>query len=320
MMARLVSILRSSWLRRAFVVGALAAAVWAVASQWDQVQAALTSIPPSTVVLSFVVGVAYVFVTMLSWRAVLKDMGSKVSIRQAGRLFFVSQLGKYLPGGVWNFLAVAEMGADLHIPRRRSISVLMVSILVSIVMAMILASAALLLGPQELTDQYGWVGWTLPLFMVVLLPPVLNRLLAAALRVVRRPALEKPLSIGGVGAAAAWALLAWMLAGIQLWLLISALGADATVESFALAVGGYALAWTVGFLVIVVPAGVGVREAVLALVLSGHLGTGAVVVTVLLSRVLLTAADLVLGVVAAADARRRLEAVRDRRAAEDSQG
>ncbi|WP_345215574.1 lysylphosphatidylglycerol synthase domain-containing protein [Georgenia halophila] len=298
----------------------MAAAVWAVASQWDQVQAALTSIPPSTVVLSFVVGVAYVFVTMLSWRAVLKDMGSKVSIRQAGRLFFVSQLGKYLPGGVWNFLAVAEMGADLHIPRRRSISVLMVSILVSIVMAMILASAALLLGPQELTDQYGWVGWTLPLFMVVLLPPVLNRLLAAALRVVRRPALEKPLSIGGVGAAAAWALLAWMLAGIQLWLLISALGADATVESFALAVGGYALAWTVGFLVIVVPAGVGVREAVLALVLSGHLGTGAVVVTVLLSRVLLTAADLVLGVVAAADARRRLEAVRDRRAAEDSQG
>jgi len=89
------------------------------------------------------------------------------------------------------------------------------------------------------------------------------------------------------------------------WLVISALGAPTSLESFALAAGGYALAWTIGFLVVVVPAGVGVREAVLALALAGQLGPGSVVVTVLLSRVLLTAADFLLGLVAAADVRHR---------------
>jgi len=304
-MSRVLQLLRSPWVRRGFVVLALAAAVWAVAGQWEQVSAALASIPPATVALSFAVGVVYVFVTMMSWRAVLHDMGSVLTVRQAAGLFFVSQLGKYLPGGVWNFLAAAEMGTDLRIPRRRSISVMVVAILVSIVTAMILAAAALVVGPAELAGEYGWVGWFLPLFVLLLVPPVLNRLLSAALRLTRRPPLEKPVSVRGVASSALWALLGWLLAGLQVWLVISALGAPTSLESFALAAGGYALAWTIGFLVVVVPAGVGVREAVLALALAGQLGPGSVVVTVLLSRVLLTAADFLLGLVAAADVRRR---------------
>jgi glycosyltransferase 2 family protein len=304
-MDRIFRILRSPWVRRAFVAIALGAAVWAVLSQWDSVSGALMSIPPGTVVLSFTVSVVYVFVTMLSWRAVLRDMGSFVTAREAGGLFFVSQLGKYLPGGVWNFLAAAEMGTDLQIPRRRSVSVMVVSILVSIVTAMMLAAAAMVVGPDELATTYGWASWLLPLFVLLLVPPVLNRLLAVALRLTQRPPLEKPISTRGVTSAALWALLGWIFAGLQVWLLTSALGASASLESFALATGGYALAWTVGFLVVLVPAGVGVREAVLAVALAGHLGAGSVVVAVLLSRVLLTAADFLLGLVSAADTRHR---------------
>ncbi|PFG38680.1 hypothetical protein ATJ97_1166 [Georgenia soli] len=304
-MSRVLQLLRSPWVRKGFVAVALGAAVWAVVGQWEQVSAALASIPPTTVAFSLAVGVGYVFVTMMSWRAVLHDMGSALTVREASGLFFVSQLGKYLPGGVWNFLAAAEMGTDLRIPRRRSISVMMVAILVSIVTAMILAAAALAVGPAELAGEYGWVAWFLPVLVLLLVPPVLNRLLSVALRLTRRPPLEKPVSVRGVAASALWALLGWVLAGVQVWLVISALGAPRSLETFALAAGGYALAWTIGFVVVVVPAGVGVREAVLAVALAGHLGAGSVVVTVLLSRVLLTAADFLLGLVASADVRHR---------------
>ena len=107
-----------------------------------------------------------------------------------------------------------------------------------------------------------------------------------------------------IAKASAWALLAWLLAGLHLWLIVTALGAEPTVATAALAVGAYALAWTVGFLVIVAPAGVGVREAVLGLVLAGQLSDGSVVVAVLASRVLMTVADVALGLAAAR--RRRL--------------
>lgn len=295
MIGRLLAALRSRAVRAAFVVLALGAAVWAVASRWEEVKDALTSIPAGTLAVAVAASLAYVCVTMLSWRAILRDLGSRLPLGPAASVFFVSQVGKYLPGGVWNILAAAEMGADHEIPRRRSVSVMVVSILVSIVTGLALAVAAVAVAPAGVATSYGWVAWALPLFLVALFPPVLNRLLALALRITRRPALEHPLTVRGIGAAGLWALLGWLLAGAQVWLLATAVGMDATGPTFALAVGGYALAWTVGFLVIVVPAGVGAREAVLAAVLAGLLDAGGVVVVVLLSRVLLTLADLLLG-------------------------
>jgi len=303
--SRVLSALRSRWARVVFLLAALAFGVWAVASQWDGVTAALAAISPLQLLAVLAVSLAYVFLTMLSWRAVMTDLGSRLSVRDASRVFFVSQVGKYLPGGVWNIVAAAEMGADHEIPRRRSVSVMAVSILVSIVTGLLLAVVAVLLGPAELREQFGWVAWTLPVFLVLLLPPVLNRVLGVALSLVRRPSLEQPLTAGGVARSAAWALAGWVLVGVQVWLIAAQLGMEADLATLALAVGGYALAWIVGFLAIVVPAGVGVREAVLGALLAGQLDAGAVVVTVLLARVVLTVADLVLGLGAMSLLRRR---------------
>ncbi|MPV39053.1 UPF0104 family protein [Georgenia subflava] len=294
-MGRLLAVLRAPAVRAGFVVLALGACVWALVSQWDDVTDAVSTIPGGTLLGATGLSLVYVSLTMLSWRAVLADLGSRLPLRTASSVFFVSQVGKYLPGGIWNVLAAAEMGADHQIPRRRSVSVMVVSILVSIVTGLALAVLAVALAPGAVADRYGWVAWALPVVLVVLLPPVLNRLLGVALRVTRRPALEEPMTARGIATAAVWALLAWLVAGAQVWLLATAVGMDETFASFALAVGGYALAWTVGFLVVVVPAGVGAREAVLAVVLAGQLDAGGVVVVVLLSRVLLTVADVGLG-------------------------
>lgn len=294
-MARVVAALRSPWVRRGFVFLALAAAVWAVAGQWAEVREAAVRLGAGTLVLALLVGLVFVMLTMLSWRAVLTDMGSHLPVRSAASLFFVSQVAKYLPGGVWNILAAAEMGADHAIPRRRSVSVMAVSLLVSVVTGSALALAAIAIAPGEEAAAYGWVGWTLPAFLVLLAPPVLNRVLALALRIVRRPPLEKPVSTSGVAMSAGWSILSWLTAGGLVSLLAVPLGMEPGLATYAIAAGGYALAWTVGFLVLVVPAGVGIREAVLAAVLATELTTGAVVLVVLLSRVLLTAADLLLG-------------------------
>jgi len=304
-MGSVLGALRSPWVRRVFVVLALGAAVWAVASQWDQVRGAVTALPLGTVLLALVVSLVYVFLTMMSWRAVLGDLGSRLPLRVAARVFFVSQVGKYLPGGVWNIVAAAEMGVDHAISRRRSVSGMLVALLVSIVSGLLLAVVAIAFAPQAAVESYGWIAWTFPLFLVLLAPPVLNRLLSFALRLTRRPPLEQPLSARGVAASSAWALAGWIAAGVQVWLIATALGMDSGFGTLAQAVGAYALAWTVGFLVVVVPAGVGVREAVLGAMLGGLLGGGAIVVTVLLSRVLLTAADLLLGLVGAAYLRPR---------------
>ncbi|MDO4888427.1 MAG: lysylphosphatidylglycerol synthase domain-containing protein [Actinomycetaceae bacterium] len=287
--------MKSPWLRGGFLALAVAAAVWAVAANWDDVVRAVRSLPAWMLALGLAGSFAYVWLTMLSWRSIITS-GSAIEARVAARIFFSSQVAKYLPGGVWNFVAAAEVGRDYAISRRRSVTSLMVAVAISIITGMLLAILALLFGPGGLWQSYWWVAAALPVGIAVLTPPVLNRVLGVVLRLARREGLEAPLTWSACGRCAAWALAAWVVIGTQVWLMLTCLGARANLATFFLAVGGYALGWTVGFLVVFIPAGAGVREVALGAVLAGVVDSGALVVVVLLVRLLTTVADVALGV------------------------
>lgn len=303
-MNRVIAVLRSRWVRVGFVVVALGAAVFAVVHEWAAVQNALTSIP----VLLFAGCVALAIVngllTMLSWRAVLADLGSDVPVRPASLIYFVSQLGKYVPGGIWNIVAATELGADQQIPRRRSLSAMVVSVLVAIVSGLAVAVPALLVAGSAGTDVR-WAWAAIPVSLLVLSPPVLNRILATAMRLARREPLEHPLTVRGTLAATVWSVLGWLVVGLQVWLLARAVGMTSDVETYLLATGAYALAWIVGFVIIFVPAGIGARELVLGVLLSGQVDHDTILVVVLVSRVALTVSDLLLGGTALLVGRRR---------------
>ena len=64
--------------------------------------------------------------------------------------------------------------------------------------------------------------------------------------------------------------------------------------------GAYALAWTAGLLVVVAPAGAGVREVALVAALAPVLDRGAGLAVAVLSRVLMTGGDLAWGLAGAA--------------------
>jgi hypothetical protein len=291
-MSRLLAFARSPIVRWAFLALALALAVYAVWANWDELVDALDRLSVARLALALVASAVYVALTMLSWRAVLTDLGSRLSVLSAAALFGVSQIGKYVPGGVWNVVAAAELGADHKIPRRRSVTAMGVAVLVSVVSGVVVGCLGLALAPGDARDRWGWIVWLAPVLLVLLVPAVLNRIVAWALRTARREPLTEPLTTRGLGASVLWSLAAWVVAGVQVWVLATALGMDATPRTYALALGGYALAWVVGFLVVFVPAGAGAREAVLVAVLSGALSQGAVLVVVLVSRVLLTVVDV----------------------------
>lgn len=303
-MKRISGLLQSRWFRASFMVIAVVAAIWAVIRQWDSFVTALSQLSWWSASLATIASFAYVYLTMLSWRSLLNGLGQPVSTRAASTIFFTSQVAKYLPGGVWNFVAAAEAGVEHQISRRRSVTVLLTSMLVSILSGMVFAVLTLLVGPGGVRTDYGWTAVFLPILAVLLAPPVLNRLIGLLLRMTRREPLETQLTWKHLGIAVLWSFAAWLLSGFQVWLILTAMGMEATIGSFLLATGGYALAWTVGFLVFFVPAGVGIREVVLGAVLAGHLGQGAVLAVILLSRILLTLADIGWGLLASVSARR----------------
>ena len=87
------------------------------------------------------------------------------------------------------------------------------------------------------------------------------------------------------------AMVAWLPLGAHVWLLTWAVGGD-PLRSLGPAVGAYALAWTLGLLVVFAPAGLGVREVVLVVALAPVVDAGAALVVAVLSRLVMTVADV----------------------------
>lgn len=234
------------------------------------------------------------------WRALLADLGTALPLRPALHVFFLGQLGKYVPGSVFAIAAQMELGRTQGAPRSRvgTASLLFMGVLVAA--GLLTAAAALPLTSPEALRDFAWVLLALPLGLLALAPPVLTRLVALLLKVLRREPLERPLSARGVGAATGWALVMWAAYGVHLWLLVRSLDTRGSADLLLLCLGAYALAWTAGFLFVVAPAGAGVREVALIAALAPVLDAGAALAVAVLSRVLMTLGDLMWGTAGAA--------------------
>jgi hypothetical protein len=103
--------------------------------------------------------------------------------------------------------------------------------------------------------------------------------------------------------ACGWSLGGWFAYGAQLSALAWAVGASGA-STFLLCTGAVSLAIPAGVLFLPAPAGAGVREVVLILVLSSALNRGEALAVVLASRAILTLCDLGCAAIALAAHRR----------------
>lgn len=311
MISKVLRIMQSTVARASFLILALAFGAWAVISQWDSIIAALSMIDPWILPVALLCSVLYVAATFFAWRDLLDAQRPGLELRQLARVFFVSQLGKYLPGGIWNIVAAAELGKDHQISRVHSVVVMLQSTVVSIATGLLVGILGVLAGPSRVWASTWWVLFVLPVVLIALAPPVVNRLTTFTMRVLKRGPLEMRATWSSIGLATAWSVVSWVFSGAQVWLLGVGLGLEASLQSFLLCVQAYALAWTVGFIVKIAPAGIGVREGVLGLLLANVLTSGGVIALVLLARVVVTVADVLLGAIFLPKGARRERAVED---------
>jgi hypothetical protein len=234
---------------------------------------------------------------MLSWRALLADLGSPLRLRAATRILFVAQLGKYVPGSVWAMAAQVELARGHEVPRRRSASATVVAMLVTLATGLLVAAVALPLSSGAAARHYWWALALAPPALIALYPPVMGWALDRALRLARRPPLERRISGAGVLRSAAWSLAGWAFFSVHSWLLVAGVTGKG-VSVLPVAAGAYALAWSVGFILIPFPGGVGPREIAFIAALAPVMPRGSAIVVAIVSRLVLTIGDLVWAAVA----------------------
>lgn len=285
-------------------VGFLGFLGWVLARRWTEVSDVATELSVPAVGAAVLTATAAIWCSFLSWRALLTDFGSPLPLIAGMRIFFVGQLGKYLPGKLWPVLVQARLGRRYQVPGRASAAAALLVMLVSLGAALALTAASFPMLGGETARRYWWVLLALPLALVGLWPPVLNRLLARALRLARREPLPRPLSAAGISRALGWAVASWLLFGAHLWVLLLDLGGSGPTLVIR-AIGAFAGSWAIGFLLAFAPAGVGPREVALIVLLGATVTEPAAVVAAVVSRLVMTGADLVWPAIALLLARRK---------------
>ena len=290
-----------------FVVAALAFLGLLVRSQWSELRTYDWEIEPGWALLALIgLEAAWLF-ELDTWRRILAGLGGRFSFGRAAEVWYLSNIIRYLPGNVWQFLGMAEMAAEDGVPR--------ISTFTSIVLHQAISTAAgLSLAAVYLaaTDQAEWAArfrpvlWLVPLGLLLLQPRLLEAVMNRILAAVKRPPIQVTLTWGQV-----WVLLfRYVIVWLMLGLAFAALVRSLTLVSWPDApwlIATWVTAYTAGYLSMLTPSGLGVREGVMALLLGQLLPVSVAVVISIVARLWMVAGELLgAGVVLA------LRAVRSR--------
>lgn len=224
----------------------------------------------------------------LQWTMLIRGLGSSVGYREAASVLWTSNLGRYIPGKFWFVAGRWALAPRLGMGRVAE------SVLWELMGA---ASAAVLLGVG-----FGAVAfpgrWNLLLGVAALgtlVPVVHPRFVLTVLRTPLRwvgrevePATSMTSAHYGTSLAAAMA--SFLTVGTSLSIMMTQLG---TPVGIGTATAAFTLSWLGGLLAVVVPAGVGVREALLAALLAGVMSPEEAALMAVLSRVALTVMEMV---------------------------
>lgn len=250
-------------LQIAFTVAVVVFVGLYLADQWDRLRDYPLDIRWGWLLLSQVVLTCSLGLLAAPAPLILNALDSPRPLPVILRVFFLSNVAKYLPGSIWALPGRVYLYQQTGISTGRSVVIVFWEVLGMVVGAALIG----LLGLPLLVP-----GWLLALVAVgvlagTLLAINLERVLPfLPLPVHLRSLLMRPdtwLSRRQIVAVVGLYALAWVAIGIAFTLMVAAVLPLRSADWWLLLPGLHAIAWVVGFLVIIAPGGIGVRDALL---------------------------------------------------------
>lgn len=252
-----------------------------VESQWSQVADYEWQVSPVYLVLSIFAGLLTFFAFSQLWRRIIAGFGHKVSPMKSFRIFYLSNLGRYVPGKVWQLLGIIYLTRREGISPEAATSSFVLVQLFAIPASFLVFVLSSLLEPKILTDRVGllgtgsaWVAVALIFSLVaslVVRPQWLVGLGNWFLRKLKRPPIQFHIDKRVALYVVVGYCLAWFGYGVAFWLFLKSVIGQADLSLFG-AVAAFNAAYQIGYLALFAPGGFGPRELVLGTLMTPFLG------------------------------------------------
>ena len=263
-----------------------------IVRDWDDIVDALATADIGWLVVAFVSGLAAMTLIGINWLWIIRAADVPASWRRGLSWFFVGQLGKYVPGGIWPIVGQAELAHRSATPRPVAYTSTAMSMVATFLGAATVGAITGLIAAPEAR----WIPALIAVGLVVVFVALAStRVRAAAHRLIDRVA-RRELRLPS----ARW-LIVLVTRHLPVWILfagmnvftVEALGTELDRTLVLQLIYATCLSWMAGFVVIGVPGGIGVRETVFISMMTGPLGGPLAVSVAVVSRVVSVAVDLV---------------------------
>lgn len=250
--------------RTLLIVATFAAVAIAVSRQWSEVRAVAeeSSVSWDWVILATVIVLSTYALLIQCWRLLLGPARSELPFGAAMRIWTIANLGRYVPGKVWQIGAMGMLARQQGISALRATTAALVGTALNIGAGFVVLAFG---GGQALAaidarlQTAAWIVSVVFLTGAVLLPKYLPAILRLAMRWIKEPVVADVAPPRELWAAVAMNAASWVLYGLAFAAFARGVAPSMVADPVI-----YIVIWTgsylFGYLLLYLPGGIGARE------------------------------------------------------------
>jgi uncharacterized membrane protein YbhN (UPF0104 family) len=276
-------------LKWAWIVVVLLGAGWYFYRHYQEISQYLGTISIIRLILCFLLLMAGKLALSDISRLSLKKVYYSMPYSEALTITTVTQLGKYLPGGIWHFAGKFGVYRVKGISTKNTTQAMVIENLWLLSSAGIVGAVAFLASSKETACQYinflcspavaNAVAFWIPILWIT------GLLIFETLFFGKQKVIWGDFLIG-----LAEMIFIWLVFGLSFWLIF-----PANSGHFPQALGAFSLSWLAGYVAIFAPGGIGIRELLLTVLLGAFFKSSEVAIYAAIHRLLWVFAELFLG-------------------------
>lgn len=238
----------------------------------------------------------YLFIIKV-WHSLLERVGARLSFRNMFKIWFKSNLGRYLPGKVWTVVGMIYLLEKEGVSKRKGFTTAIIGQALAVLSAFLLSFILLGYGLYEQVFSKNPIGFILILFFSIAIfifiayPKLLEMVINLGLSLVRKEKISLELKTRELFLYLFYYTLVWFLYGLAFMVFVNSIVSVPWSQYLSLT-AAFAFSYTLGFLAIFVPGGLGVREGILVLLLSHYFPLPVATLISLFSRLWMTAVEV----------------------------
>ncbi len=288
MRKRLADILKWAWLA-AVLIGA----GWYFYRHYHEITSYLETLSVVRITASFILLIVGKVILSDITRMSLKKVNWKISFREALSITSVTQLGKYLPGGIWHFAGKFGAYKVKGVSTKDSTQAMIYENTWLLSSAVVIGLLLLLSTNQELTCTYlsFLCDKNLIPFLLIGMPIIW---LGGLFIIEKFFFYKENFAISDFLIVLLEQLGIWTIFGFSFWFIF-----PPNVKLMPQIIGSFSLSWAAGYIAFFAPGGIGVREFLITIFLGTFFASSEVAVYAAVHRLIWVLVEILLGIIGA---------------------